>query len=133
MFPFLSTACVLDIVQLMCTANHHNDDGKVAVILSVFSIELVYTFVIIKSCSKFLFCFTNIKSFSIFSAFKKINYLLGVTVKCLTLNCKCFTTGFGRKSVCIAYKATILTVPFNTYFGLSCCFNAWYLCSNQVA
>ena len=37
---------------------------------------------------------------------------LRVTVKCSTLNSKCFTTGFGRRSVCIAYKVKNLTIPF---------------------
>ena len=30
-----------------------------------------------------------------------------------TLNFKCLTTGFGAKSVCIAYKNTNLIVPFS--------------------
>ena len=77
MFPSISTARVFHIAQLMWTVNlqsHHdcvarNVHENAAVILYVFSIGPVYALIIIKSCSKFRFCLTNIKSFTTFSVF----------------------------------------------------------------
>ena len=105
MFPSLSAVRAFHIFQLMRAANRqshydcvgHNVHEHVAVILYVFSIGPECAFIIIKSCSKFRFSLTNIRSFPTYSTFQEINELLTVTVKYPTLNFKCLTIGFGRK------------------------------------
>ena len=96
------------------------------------SIGLMCTFMIIKSCSKFRFCLTKIRTFTTYTEKKKISVLVRITVKYPTLNFKCFTTGFSCKSVCIAYKVTNLTDPFPTRFRSSCYVNISSFSSNQV-
>ena len=48
------------------------------------------------------------------------------------MNSKCFTTGFGRKSVCSAYKVKNLTTSFPTSFRSFSHFNIRQLHSNQL-
>ena len=74
------------------------------VILYVFPLGHVYTFIIFKSYSKFCIFLTNIRIFFAYSAFKEENDLLRVKNKWLTLNFKFFITGF-KKNVTIAYKS----------------------------
>ena len=78
-FPFLSTSCVFHIAQLISNAKYQPHYGFV--ILYVFPLGHVYTFVVFKSYSKFCIFLTSIRIFFAYSAFKEENELLRVKNK----------------------------------------------------
>ena len=107
MFPSISAARVFLIAQLLWIANHQSHYGSAAHKIhekaAFFSTGTVSFFIIVKSCSKFRFCFVKIGSPTTYLHFKRWQPFRN-TVMFPTFNLKFFTRSFGGKSICIAYK-----------------------------